>query len=187
MGFEPIPHARPSSAEIILRVDLALNSLLRELIPMDSSERSISHKLAEHLQVQFPGWSVDCENYRQEERTKTLPAYRGEIRADGPESVSVFPGIIIHKRGHLNNLLVVELKKSTHPASPEHDIAKLRAFTFRTTTTTLDSLLGLTPKHGVWDQRDGSKGEWSLMSITKQDLIKRLKALSKGQFGRVAP
>lgn len=111
---------------------MALESLLLvdgDLIARDSNERSISHKLAEHLQALFPGWNVDCEYNRQGERTKTLPAYRGEIRTDGPESVSVFPDIIIHKRGHPDNLLVIELKKSTNPESPEHDIAKLRAFT----------------------------------------------------------
>ena len=36
----------------------------RELLAVDANERSITHKLAEHLQREFPEWHVDCEYNR---------------------------------------------------------------------------------------------------------------------------
>src|SRR5579885_985915 len=35
-----------------------------DLIDVDANERSLTHKLAEHLKGVFPGWHVDCEYNR---------------------------------------------------------------------------------------------------------------------------
>ena len=34
------------------------------LIKVKAHERSIAHKLAEHLQIEFPDWHVDCKYNR---------------------------------------------------------------------------------------------------------------------------
>jgi len=41
---------------------------------------------------------------------------------------TVYPDIIVHQRGTGNNLLVIEIKKSTSQAGDECDIAKLNEF-----------------------------------------------------------
>lgn len=66
---------------------------------LDANERSITHKLAEHMKGQFSGWQVDCEYNRRESGPKRL---KGTL---------VLPDIIVHRRGIPENLLVIECKK----------------------------------------------------------------------------
>lgn len=52
--------------EVRKRFDSAIAALMdadrdRDLLVMDVNERSISHKLAEHLAREFDEWDVDCE------------------------------------------------------------------------------------------------------------------------------
>ncbi|HQK46046.1 MAG TPA: hypothetical protein PLP52_03750, partial [Syntrophorhabdaceae bacterium] len=57
----------PSSKDIKKRIIDAIVALYRydhELIDKNANERSITHKLAEHLQKEFPYWHVDCEYNR---------------------------------------------------------------------------------------------------------------------------
>jgi len=42
----------------------------RDLLDIDVNERTITHKLAEYLQNQFPSYDVDCEYNRYEKDTK---------------------------------------------------------------------------------------------------------------------
>jgi len=77
------------------------------LLEKRASERTISHKLAEHIQKKFPGWQVDCEYNRNRKDSKRLPDYHGK-------SKRVFPDIIIHKRGASDNLLIIEMKKDAN-------------------------------------------------------------------------
>ena len=58
---------RPPPEDVKRRVIAAICALYRhdrELLDVDANERSITHKLAEHLQREFPEWHVDCEYNR---------------------------------------------------------------------------------------------------------------------------
>jgi hypothetical protein len=43
-------------------------------------------------------------------------------------SITVFPDIIVHQRGVSNNLLVIEIKKSTSKVGSNFDYSKLKEF-----------------------------------------------------------
>ncbi len=43
------------------------------LLEKDLGERTLTHRLAVHLERQFPGWEVDCDYDRLGERTLRLP------------------------------------------------------------------------------------------------------------------
>src|SRR5438552_3902549 len=101
--------------EVKHSVHNALTNLLQNdslLLEHNASERSITHKLAEYLQKEFAGWNVDCEYNRNRGEIKRVPVPRDRVRGDDLESKTVFPDIIIHKRGTDRNLLVIEVKKS---------------------------------------------------------------------------
>jgi hypothetical protein len=117
--------------EIREKVNIALKILFKidaDLLDIDVNERSISHKLAEYLQDQFPDWNVDCEYNKKGNATKKLIGIQecGEnIRTD-----RVYPDIIVHQRKKENNLLVIEIKKNTNKYNPICDQEKLKLFTY---------------------------------------------------------
>ena len=99
------------------------------LLRVDASERSISHRLAMHLTSRFPNFDVDCEYNRAGFDVKRLKLRERTPRDDELEAVTVFPDIVVHKRGNNeSNLLVVEMKKSSSNVSSDYDFEKLRAF-----------------------------------------------------------
>ncbi|NPT58677.1 hypothetical protein [Paraburkholderia elongata] len=101
----------------------------QHLLQVDASERSISHRLAVHLTSQFPDFDVDCEYNRNGFDVKRLALSQRQARDDDLEAVTVFPDIVVHKRGsNHSNLLVVELKKASSNVGAEYDLAKLQAF-----------------------------------------------------------
>lgn len=110
----------------------ALDSLCavdRHLLHVDASERSISHRLAVHLASEFPDFDVDCEYNRVGFDVKRLTLSERKARDDDLEAVTVFPDIVVHKRGsNESNLLVVEMKKGSSNVSPRYDLEKLDAF-----------------------------------------------------------
>jgi len=120
-------------AEITRRLEHALRAFCerdRYLLAVDANERSISHKIAEHLQPEFVDWSVDCEYNRDGHDPKVLSSLP---RGDGPEGTGsrVFPDIIVHRRGQRGaegNLLVVEVKKSLDATGIEADRFKLECY-----------------------------------------------------------
>lgn len=95
-----------------------------ELLANDANERSLTHKLAEYLQGRFTGWNVDCEYNRRAKDVKRIPGQGGS-----GERV-ICPDIIVHKRGERENLVVIEVKKSTN--RERGDDEKLRALTDQT-------------------------------------------------------
>lgn len=117
-----------SFEEIEKKVYVAIGVLFKNdlfLLENDVSERSVSHKLAEYFQTQFPEWHVDCEYNRKGNATKILQNIKNcsdEIRTD-----RVYPDIIVHQRNTKNNLLVIEIK--TNNQDPVCDIEKLKLFT----------------------------------------------------------
>jgi len=99
-----------------------------QLFEKNVNERSITHKLAEYLQQEFPDWNVDCEYNRNLDEIKRLRLPRNGVGWDDLESKSVFPDIIVHKRGTTKNLLAIEVKKSNSSVGDGSDKRKLQAF-----------------------------------------------------------
>jgi len=89
------------------KVQNAIETLIERdayLLELDAHEVSVSHKLAEYLQQEFPEWNVDCEFNKYYGKTKTLEEY---------EKDRVRPDIIVHRRGTDEDLLVIEIKLTT--------------------------------------------------------------------------
>lgn len=102
------------------------------LLEDDTNERSITHKLGEYLQQEFPRWHVDCEYNREghddsKRIPRDLPERSTDDTEDDTEAVTVYPDIIIHERGEEKNLLVMEVKK-THHQDLDWDKKKLETF-----------------------------------------------------------
>jgi hypothetical protein len=98
------------------------------LLDYDANERSITHKLGEHLAPFFRDnklLSVDCEYNRYERDPKYVDYPKATNTAD-TDARTVYPDVIVHQRGKKeNNLLVIEVKRSTNNASWDTDLAKL--------------------------------------------------------------
>jgi hypothetical protein len=98
------------------------------LLEKDLGERTLTHRLAVHLERQFEGWDIDCDYDRLGERTLRLP--KGSIvSTDDHIGKSVYPDIVVHRRAVPENLLAVEVRKASNHQPPEHDRHKLRALT----------------------------------------------------------
>jgi hypothetical protein len=98
------------------------------LFEKDLGERTLTHRLAVHIERQFDGWDVDCDFNRLGERVLRLP--RGSIVSTDDElGKSVFPDIAVHHRAVPENLLAVEVRKATNHQPVEHDHHKLRGLT----------------------------------------------------------
>src|ERR1700692_1133930 len=98
------------------------------LFAHDLGERTLTHRLAVHLEKQFPGWEVDCDYSRLGERTLRLP--KGSIvSTDDHLGKSVYPDIVVHQREIPNNLLANEVRKESNHQPPQHDQHKLRGLT----------------------------------------------------------
>ena len=101
---------------------------------LNVNERSITHKLAEYIQKYFSDYNVDCEYNRNMTDIKKIKLisekYISKTDAKG-NTVSVYPDIIIHKRGNNDsNLIVIEVKKANaDDNSKKFDCEKLKAFT----------------------------------------------------------
>lgn len=109
------------SLDLLYKYDL-------DLISNDTNERSISHKLAEYFQQQFPGWHVDCEYNRKMGDIKKLKYSFDNLSPKDNEAKTVYPDIIVHKRNTDQNILVVEIKKVEYDRF-EKDKEKLKEFT----------------------------------------------------------
>ena len=113
----------------------ALQAALVDLCHHDShllsagcSERSVTHWLAIHLMKHFPDLDVDCEYNRDGFDVKKLKLSPESVQTDEVHARTVFPDIIVHKRGRKDwNVLAIEVKKSSSSADFQHDICKLEA------------------------------------------------------------
>ncbi len=124
---------QPDIDEVHAAVEAAIETLFtkdRHLISVNASERSMSHMLAIHLASRFSDYEVDCEYNRDGFDVKKLGlSVVGDILSNQIDAVTVFPDIIVHKRGEKNqNLLVLEVKKASSNVSHDYDIKKLKAF-----------------------------------------------------------
>ncbi len=98
------------------------------LLEKDLGERTLTHRLAVHCEKQFSGWEVDCDFNRLGERTLRLP-HGTIVSTDDHLGKSVYPDSVVHQREIPNNLLAIEVRKSTNHQPLEHDQHKLRALT----------------------------------------------------------
>lgn len=115
---EPLLRDAPD-ASLARKICEALHSLLRadiELLIRDVNEKTITGRLADYLQLQFPEWNVDCEYNRDGHDVKKID---GRI---------VVPDIVVHQRGGTDNLLVIEVKKSNSKEPDVEDLEKLKQF-----------------------------------------------------------
>ncbi len=113
------------------RVITALQELFTQesvLFERDVGERALTHRLAVHVERQFPGWDVDCDYDRLGERTLRLP-HGSIISTDDHLAKSVYPDLVVHQRAIPNNLLAIEVRKSVNHQPIEHDRRKLAALT----------------------------------------------------------
>src|SRR5205085_6664022 len=108
------------------------------LFANDLGERTLTHRLAVHLEKQFAGWEVDCDYDRLGERTLRLP-HGTIVSTDDHLAKSIYPDIVVHQRKIPNNLLAIELRKASNHQPPEHDQHKLRALTEDRKSTRLNS------------------------------------------------
>lgn len=106
------------------------------IIDNNSNERSITHRLAVHLGTVFFEWDVDVEYNRNlndmkafNERTRRV-IEAVDDKMDFLTGVkTVYPDIIVHKRGTRNNLLAIEVKKmSTSERLEQYDINKVKGY-----------------------------------------------------------
>jgi hypothetical protein len=98
------------------------------LFEHDLGERTLTHRLAVYLEKRFPGWEVDCDYDRLGERTLRLP-HGTIVSTDDHLGKSIYPDIVVHKRAIPDNLLAIEMRKTSNHQPEEHDRQKLRALT----------------------------------------------------------
>lgn len=109
-----------------------------DLLIANVNERSLTHKFAEYLQLilsKLPNneWKVDCEYNRYGHHIKALDRVLTVIGVDmvpvtSVKSISVYPDIIIHRRGSGGpNLLIIEAKKDPTLKDRLVDIQKIKA------------------------------------------------------------
>ncbi len=125
---------RPTKEQVFEKIKIAIDCLLHidaYLFEVDVNERSISHKLASYLQEGFKGWDVDCEynrDHHDPKRLNLLNISSLEVRPDEVQAKTVYPDIIVHHRGTRENLLVIEIKKTSNPESNDFDMLKLKEY-----------------------------------------------------------
>lgn len=116
------------------------------LLANDLYERCITFRLGFYLQKAFRNYDVDCEyngfiNSPKENNRKYINILYSRLeelnRLNKTDETSellrrtVYPDIIVHKRGEENNLLIIESKKSTNSKAEDRDfdMEKLSKFT----------------------------------------------------------
>ena len=128
----------------------------QKIIANNISERAITHKLAEYLQIEFPDYNVDCEYNRNSDFGPNKPKYLdiyeyNQKRIKNLKDVSMFkdqvstyPDIIVHKRfSNEKNYLIIEVKKDNNVSDWDIDTYKLEGFTSSTDTNGYGFKFGL--------------------------------------------
>lgn len=131
---------RSDELEVRQRVETALKQLSvldSYLLENDLNERTITHRFAVYLENHFDGWDVDCEYNRFGDGPGSLfPEVErrlAEVSGDEPltrDTIgrTIYPDVIVHRRGTRENLLAIEVRKSTNPVPDEVDRAKLSGY-----------------------------------------------------------
>ena len=119
--------------ELIDIFEKAKNEFLekeKSIIKNDTNERTLTQRLAFYLELQlrknikYENYSVDCEYNRKEEDIKRLKFGKNTDKKE------IYPDIIVHQRKIKNNLIAIEMKKTTSRNTDKiKDIEKLKALT----------------------------------------------------------
>ena len=115
-----------SNIEAALRT-LCINEAY--IIGVNTNERTLTHHLAKYLEKYFAGYSIDCEYNRNGDVPKRLMESKAFARADDVNGVTVYPDIVIHKRGvppEGENYIIIEAKKEG--VSYADDVVKLKLY-----------------------------------------------------------
>lgn len=126
-----MPETLPEPIELAARSVEEFVAQESDLLRLDVHEQALTHKLAEYVQRQFPGWNVDCEYNR---RAQAIKRIRRATPEGGEDEIEIKPDIIVHKREKRENLLLIEAKKSTNKELKNDE----------------DKLEGLTDKNGEY-------------------------------------
>lgn len=129
-SFEQIKAGAADALERFYRRDIYL-------VYAGVHERSLTFRLGMYLQQIFPDWDVDCEynknraalgnNKFLSSRCKNSPQWRcADCR--GKRDCTVFPDIIIHRRGTSENLLVIEAKIKATCGQKREDQDKIEEY-----------------------------------------------------------
>ena len=123
------------SKELIDVFQKAKNEFLEKektIIKNDTNERTLTQRLAFYLELQlrknikYENYSVDCEYNRKEKDIKRLKFGKNTDKKE------IYPDIIVHQRKIKNNLIAIEMKKTTSRNTDKiKDIEKLEALTDR--------------------------------------------------------
>ena len=121
------------SKELIDIFEKAKNEFLEKektIIKNDTNERTLTQRLAFYLELQlrknikYENYSVDCEYNRKEEDIKRLKFGKNTDKKE------IYPDIIVYQRKIKNNLIAIEMKKTTSSSVDKRkDIEKLKALT----------------------------------------------------------
>ena len=121
--------------ELIDIFEKAKNEFLEKektIIKNDTNERTLTQRLAFYLELQlrknikYENYSVDCEYNRKKEDIKRLKF------GENTDKKEIYPDIIVHQRKIKNNLIAIEMKKTTSRNTDKiKDIEKLEALTDR--------------------------------------------------------
>ena len=121
--------------ELIDIFEKAKNEFLEKekaIIKNDTNERTLTQRLAFYLELQlrknikYENYSVDCEYNRKEEDIKRLKFGKNTDKKE------IYPDIIVYQRKIKNNLIAIEMKKTTSRDTDKiKDIEKLEALTDR--------------------------------------------------------
>ncbi|MFH1883628.1 MAG: hypothetical protein ABIL62_13080 [Planctomycetota bacterium] len=152
------------------------------LLLHDINEPAISHRLAMYLTPKFTDFDVDCEyngNIDAESGRKYINLLITEARAlglinvdappvdNGPDEQiinrPVYPDIIVHKRGHNgkeNNLLIIEVKKSSSRVNGQWDALKLSRFTSKEYENDFDYCFGAFVRFDVGNRQPDFNVVW---------------------------
>ena len=65
------------------------------LFEKDLGERTLTHRLAVHIERRFSGWEVDCDYDRLGERMLRLP-HGTIVSTDDHLGKSIYPDIVVH-------------------------------------------------------------------------------------------
>lgn len=106
----------------------AVRALLQdeELAYANPAERALVARIRDLLHGQYEGWSIDLEWNRREDVIKRLRYGLSDDELIGKDAI--VPDLIVHRVGKKENLLVVEVKKSTNKDF-DGDIWKLKGMT----------------------------------------------------------
>lgn len=125
-------------AAILGKAVAGLRKRHTHLLAVAANERSICHHLANEIEVVWRDqvgehWDVDCEYNRNHHDPKTIPddpeeLGSGEPRVTDVDARTVYPDIIVHRRGTAQNYLAVEVKKAGSPIPLRYDRTKLTGY-----------------------------------------------------------